>query len=114
MSKVDRERSDGASFCGLADLGEEVRGHPSACLFVARCFSSRGVDGSLNSTKSEDHLRRSVTELFAQVNIPPSHRLYFVTRPLPLLFVVVVIVAISCCRCCFVVKVDAEYSGEIF
>jgi hypothetical protein len=22
---------------GWADLGEEVRGHPSACLFVARC-----------------------------------------------------------------------------
>ena len=39
-------------------------------------FLSRGIlphnitDGSLNSTKSEEHLRQSVTELFSQVPIP--------------------------------------------
>jgi hypothetical protein len=35
-----------------------LRGHPSACLFVA----------SLNSAKTEDELRQSVTQLFSQVS----------------------------------------------
>jgi len=58
--------------------GDMLRGHPSACLFVARSppharSQKSPLTNSLNSMKSEDQLRKSVTDLFSKVT--PSHPL---------------------------------------